>query len=382
MKRVLIVSQAITQGYVDTIIHALGQDVYIDIITGSNISGNIIHSPMHDPRSVKSRFVCWHKHYAFIMNWMKKNSNKHYDLIFAVSNPPINPIIGVKLKKVFKAPFVYMNWDLYPQVIELSMNIPLAKLVCRVWSFFNNIIYAKIDKMITIGEVMAHSLTDGLKNNIPVTVIPLSVDTQKLKPILKDQNVFVNENNLNNKFIVLYSGKMGVGHNIEIILEAAERLRNFEDIQFVFIGNGSKYSLVENYLLEHKNTNISLFPLQPDDMFPYSMACGDIGIVSQEAAMAHLFMPSKTYSMMACGEAIIGVCTDHDDLFHLINQYEIGIGVTDESAETLANAIRNLYENRELLEIMKKNARDTAVNRYSVQVIENNYKKLFDEVME
>lgn len=382
MKRVLIVSQVIPQWYVDTLRNAIGNDACIDIITGSVVAGcNVISSPPHDARSFKSRLICWMKHYRFIRKWVKNNRHRHYDLIFAVSNPPINAAIGLKLKKQFNAPFVYMNWDLYPQVIEYGIRNVVGKAVGQIWHCWNNRNYPKIDKILTIGNVMAETINIGLKNKISIDVMPIAVDTSRLRPIEKTDNPFAIEHQLADKFVVLYSGKMGVGHNIELILSASRLLKAHTDIQFVFIGNGPKYDTVKKYVEENHAKNILLLPLQPEDVFPYSMACGDVGIVSQEAIMAHLFMPSKTYSMMACGEAIIGISSAHDDLKLLIESENIGFCVTDANPEALANAILKLYNNQELMDQFKRNARFTAESKFSVDIIQKEYTKLFEKLI-
>lgn len=382
VKRALVVSQVIPQWYVDLLTNALGPDFEIDFMTGSIIKGNRIQSPKHDPRSMKSRLLCWAKHYQFAMHWLQKNKDQHYDLVFAVSNPPINPAIALKMKKQFHAPFIYMNWDLYPQVIAAQIKNPIAQFVCRLWSNWNSRHFIKIDRMLTIGDVMAESLNADLNSPIPVTVIPIAVDTDRLKPIPKKDNPFCIKYGLSDKFVVLYSGKMGMGHNIELILEAAKRLETEKDIQFVFIGEGPKYDVVQRFIDDNKSQNILLLPLQEEEIFPYSMACGDVGIVTQETSMAHLFMPSKVYSMMACGEAIVGIGTDHDDLNRIIQNSGIGISVTNQSAEELARQLLHLYTTPSQTETYKISARNTAEKIFNFNTISARYRNLFYELLE
>lgn len=382
MKNILIVSQVIPQWYIDTLRNALGEETHIDVITGSDVTGvNVISSPRHDARSFKSRLICWIKHFLFVKRWMKHNKYKHYDLIFAVSNPPINAYIGLALKKQFNAPFVYMNWDLYPQVIEYGVRNVVGKTISRLWHEWNNQNYHKIDRMLTIGNVMAETINNNLKRKIKIDVLPIAVDTNRLHPIEKSDNPFAVEHHLTDKFVILYSGKMGVGHNIELILAASLLLKQYTDIKFVFIGNGPKYEVVKRFMTENNSLNILLLPLQPEEMFPYSMACGDIGIVSQEASMAHLFMPSKTYSMMACGEAIIGIGSEHDDLKCLIENGNIGYCITDKNPNKLSELILRLYHNSSALQNFQNNARSVAVSNYSINVIETKYRKLFKELV-
>lgn len=381
-KNVLVISQVIPQWYVDLLSQALGENVHIDIMTGSGVRGSVIQSPKHDARSFKSRLICWWKHYWFVKLWAYQNKEKKYDLIFAVSNPPINSYIGLSLKKRFNAPFVYMNWDLYPQVIEETIHNSIVKYICNVWNGWNSKNYPKINRILTIGSVMADSMQRPLNRSVEITVLPIAVDTDYLKPISKDANPFVKQYNLKDKFVVLYSGKMGIGHNIELILEAAVKLQSISQIQFVFIGEGPKYSVVERFIEENQCQNILLLPLQSNEVFPYSMACGDVGIVTQETKMAHLFMPSKTYSMMACGQAIIGLGTDKDDLYHLIQENEIGISITKQDSTILAEEIKHLFYKTSDLVKYQQNARIVAKEQFSLKIIKEKYRILFKELLE
>lgn len=379
-KNVLIVAQVIPQWYVDLLTDALGPDVHVDIITGSEVRGNVIPSPLHDPRSFASRLRCWWRHYRFLCGWIRRNRHRHYDLVFAISNPPINSYVGLKLKKVFQAPFVYMNWDIYPQIIDLTIRNPLVHLVCSWWKGWNNRNYKKIDRMLTIGEVMGESINADLKRPIRVDVMPIAVNTRFLMPMDKLDNPFCREHGLSNKFVVLYSGKMGYGHNIEMILSAAEQLHTYEDIVFVFIGEGQKADLVRA-AVEQGAANLRLFPLQPEEMFRYSMACGDVGLVSEEESFAHLFMPSKTYSMLACGMPVIGICSEHDDLKRLIVDEGVGATVSDGQASSLCRCILDLYEDREKRMAVKEKARLCAEQRFDLAVIQQQYTALFKELL-
>lgn len=379
--KVLVVSQVIPQWYVDVLTHALPQNADIDIITGSKVKGNVISSPQHDATSFKSRLICWWKHFKFINKWIKQNKHNHYDLIFAVSNPPINSYVGLKLKKVFSAPFIYMNWDLYPQCIDYMVENPVVHFMCKCWHLWNSNNYPKIDKILTIGDVVAKSINSELRNKIDIKVIPIGVDTKLMRPVLREENIFCLKHDLTDKFIILYSGKMGYGHNIEMIIEAAKKLRNYRDVVFVFIGNGQKYELVKAEAEKEDNSNILLFPFQDSEMFPYSMACGDVGVVTEEEKMAHLFMPSKTYSMMACGMPILGVCTDHDDLYGVITENEIGYAVTDGKADTFAEYVLKLYNDKEKLFALKENSRNAAIKFYDISAVERQYKELFEKYL-
>ena len=384
MKRILFISQALNQSYFDMVCDALGEDVMIDLITGSQIKPKhknikVLSSPAHNPMSLKSRLICWKSHFLYVLKFVKNNKKK-YDLIFATSNPPINSYIGLLLKRKYKCPFIYMNWDIYPQVIRKTISNPLTNFICMLWSKWNRLNYPHIDRIITLGNIMAENIRHDNKK-VKVTVIPLPVDTDLLRPLKKNENQFAINQQLDNKFVVLYSGKMGRGHNIEIILEAAKSLKGNDDIKFVFIGNGEKEALVKEFLKNENINNVLLLPLQSEEIFPLSMAVGDIGIVSLDKKTSKLSVPSKIYSMMACGEAIVGISSGKDDLSELITSNRIGEVVTGENPEMLAGVIEKLYYNTNLLNDYKNNSRKTVI-QFGIDKIIERYKKLFEEVLD
>ena len=383
--RILILAQSSTPADLSVITEGMPDDTEYVLLTGSDCTvpnGRVVKTTSHDPRSLVSRFKCWFGYAKDVLKWAKKakSSGEKFDLIYANSNPPINSFLGCKLKKKFNAPFVYMNWDLYPQIVEETYSNFLIKAVCGVWHWFNSMNYPKIDRMITIGPIMAESINKPLKKKIDIDIIPIATDPEFLKPVSKEENKFIKENGLEDKFIILYSGKLGYGHNIADILSAAEILKDKNDICFVFIGNGPRVAEVET-AIENGAENVRMYPYQPTEMFKYSAACGDVAIVSQEENLAHLFLPSKTYSSMSCGTPVVGMCSLRDDLQNLINKNNIGVAVEQATPEKIAEAILSLYNNKELCEEMGARARNVIENEYNFDVVSKKYRATFESVL-
>ena len=141
------------------------------------------------------------------------------------------------------------------------------------------------------------------------------------------------------------------------MLEATLAFQNEDDTRFVFIGNGPGFDIIDSHIKQNNTQNILLLPLQPSNVFPFSIASADIGLVAQERGLETLFMPSKTYDMMAAGLAIIGISDGINDLTNLIRRYELGSIVRPGYADELVTAIRALKSNRNELARCKRNAR-------------------------
>ena len=274
-----------------------------------------------------------------------------------------------------------MNWDLYPQIIEATISSPIVKLPCKIWGHWNAKNYPLIDRIVTIGPQMAEMIRSSTKSDVKLSVISLGINPTELNPIHKQDNKFLLANNLVDKFIVLFSGKMGVGHNIELILQAASHFQDNPDVVFVFIGSGPKYHLIEEYIANNNPENVKLFPWQDRDMFPYSIACGDIAIVTEEKAVEGLALPSRVFSMMSCGEAIIGICGEKDDLYRIVMSNGIGECVIDNSPESLSELVETLRKDTVRLEQMKKNSRLLIENEYSIENSIKAYRDLINELI-
>ncbi len=380
--KILIVSQKISDQHLTIIKSALPKESKIEIVTGSNLNlFDYIKAPPHNPKSIRSRLKCWRDFYRFVKKKIIKDKSRQYDIIFSTSNPPINGLLGIKLKKRFKAKFIYMNWDLYPQVIEQSMNGVLPKILSFFWNKLNNRIYPKVDQMVTIGKVMSNTINYSLRKKIQIDIIPMFTDTKIMRPIKKNENIFSINNKLVDKFVVLFSGKMGLGHNLEILLESSKYLREYSEIQFLFIGYGQKYDMISEWIDNEKAENVRIMTLQSNEMFPFSMATGDIGFITQEKKSSKCFMPAKTYDMMASGLAIISYSEGNDDLSNLVNQYELGISVTENSPLKLANYIKSLYLDKEKTSFYKENSRNVAVKKFDISKVTKKYQKTFNKVI-
>ena len=118
-------------------------------------------------------------------------------------------------------------------------------------------------------------------------------------------------------------------------------------------------------LAEQHQANITLLPWQPIDMLPYSLSSADIAFVSLDKGSEGISMPSKTYSAMAAGSAILASCALNSDLADVVTTSNCGVVVEPRNVDEVVRAITNLCSNPEDLKTLKQNSRNAAVERYS-----------------
>ena len=180
----------------------------------------------------------------------------------------------------------------------------------------------------------------------------------------------------------MYSGKMGLGHGFDEILTVASKLRDRQDILFAFIGHGSAYNYIEEYIKDNSLTNCVILPYQPIDMLPYSLGAADVSFITIKEQTDGLFLPSKIYDAMSSGSAIICISGGNNDVAHMVEQDSVGIQVQSGNAEKLKDAVVRFADDEEFLANCQKKARELAICQYSIDIVGKQYTTLFKEVTE
>ena len=159
--------------------------------------------------------------------------------IYLSSNPPILPFINL----LFKNQSVIHIYDVYPDALLASKMFTQKSLIYKIFSFFNKKSFQKSLQIYTPSNGMKEMLSNYIQKK-KITVVNWWSDSEFIKPIPKKENKFLKTIDLQDKFIILYSGNFGFSHNIEKILSTALLFKNENQIAFILIGNGPKKILL------------------------------------------------------------------------------------------------------------------------------------------
>lgn len=310
--------------------------VKVNKIVKYNRSGNVL------------RILTWLLATIHIYFLIKTIYRKDYLLI--VTNPPTAPLIPL----VCSNRFSLMIFDVYPDALYKTGVIGEKSFITRCWHKANKRVFRRAENIFTLSEGMARGLGNYAgKNNI--SVVPLWSDNEFFKPIEKTINPFIYEFKFNNKFIVLYSGNLGATHNIEVLPELAERLKN-DNILFLIFGDGDRKTWLETEIRDRRLLNLTLLPLQPAERLAYTFSAADVAIVSLSKNASFLSLPSKTFSFMAAGLPLLCIAEDDSELNSLVKKYDNGKCFTHEQIEEISAYIKDLAENKILVDHYSKNS--------------------------
>ncbi len=174
---------------------------------------------------------------------------------------------------------------------------------------------------------------------------------------------------------MLYSGNIGRLHDIESIAIAAKLLSN-QAIQIVFIGDGAKLKILEQYQQEYKLNNILLLPFQPREIIPLSLTACDVSLVSLVPGAEKIIAPCKLYGMLSAGKAIVAISESGSYLDKLLTTYNCGVNCPPNQPQKLATILSDLADDLVGVKKMGENARKLYEEKYTFNRAVDEYEKL------
>ncbi|RYG25081.1 glycosyltransferase WbuB [bacterium] len=289
------------------------------------------------------------------------------DVVF-VTSPPIFPAVpAMMLAKKWKAKLVFDIRDLWPDEIvavgaakEGSKAVEMVRRVER-----------KVYKMADIVSCTTHAFID--------TVCSRGVDRKKtiLTPNGADLAIFhprekfnehVEEYGLGDRFVVMYSGLLGIKHGLETILEAAKHLQDEKGIVFFMRGNGPRKEALFDQAKEMGLDNVVFGGEKPMETLPYLISRADVCVTNLlPDAYLEKIISVKIFEYMACEKPVVAALAGESA--KVITDADAGFVVPAGDGKAMADAIRKLYKDRELCEAMGKRGRKHVEENYSRELI-------------
>lgn len=306
--------------------------------------------------------------------------NLSIDLLKGRSREPIvvstNTFFVPLIATFFNRRVIHLVYDLFPEAMVHSGKWTDGQKKVR---FFRWIVYLTLKRSamnVFLGKRLkdyVESVHGSLNNSL---IIPVGADSS---PFIKFPEI------INPRIKILYCGNFGNMHDSNTLFEYLKQDPP-EGIEFVFHCSGPKRKLLETFRnsqrLKSLGSSSLVDYLKVAESLNYedwtkAMQSAQVALVTMSAGSEEVVMPSKTYSAMMAGQAILAIAPEASDLVDLIKQTECGWWVKPGDIDGLRNIISEIRQGGEALAIRRKNAFKSAHSSFGQDQLAKKWLDLF-----
>jgi glycosyltransferase involved in cell wall biosynthesis len=183
---------------------------------------------------------------------------------------------------------------------------------------------------------------------------------------------------LDSKFVILYSGTLGLKHNPLLILEAAKELQSDPRYLFLVVSEGLGAELLKKEKIANKLTNLKIMPFQDYEILPKILASADVLLSILENDAATYSVPSKVLTYLCSNRPIILSVSSDNLAVKIIEESNAGYFIEPGNTNQLVDRIKILSDNPELQAILGRNGRIYAEANFNITKIGEKFITIFN----
>ena len=302
------------------------------------------------------------------------------DVIFVMSPPLTIGLTAFVLGLLKRIPYCYNLQDIWPEV-AVKLGMLRGRRLIAFFEAMEKFIYHHSRRIFAISdEFKSNLIAKGVAAD-KIEVIPNFTDTEFIKPMEK-ANRFSLANGLADKFTVLYAGNVGLSQGLEVILDAAEQLKDRSEIVFAIIGEGGCREDLISDAARRGLQNVKLLPFQPESDVPMVYAAADVALIPLRRGITENSVPCKTYSIMAAAKPYIAGVDKGSTVWKLTDQVGCGVCVEPENGRALAEAVLRLQSDAEARNRMGVKGRQFVERNFAREAITDRYRVALENLIE
>ena len=296
------------------------------------------------------------------------------DALIVSTSPPLCSLAALICSWLRGIPICYWVMDLNPdQIIKLGI-LKASSLPVRLMNWLNRLILGRAKRVILLDRFMAERVQRKLDVAEKTVVIPPWPHNDHSAQIDHASNPWRKKHVGDGRLVVMHSGNHSLAHPLDTVMQAALRLQDEEDLEFLFIGGGLGKRNIEALIERERPRNIRSLPYQPLETLHYSLAAADVHIVSVGNEVVGISHPCKIYGAMAAGRPILLLGPPSCHATDILRNHNIGWHIAHGDVNGAVEILREIrHTPRERLEEMGRTARELVRRHYSRNALRNRF---------
>jgi colanic acid biosynthesis glycosyl transferase WcaI len=293
-----------------------------------------------------------------------------FDLVVAMTSPPLISVLGALLVKLRGGRFVLWVMDLNPDEAIAAGWLEKRSATARFLEWLLSYSLNRAEKIIVLDRFVKQRIIDKGVVQEKVLVIPPWSHDDAISYDGPGRIRFRADHELEDKFVVMYSGNHSPCHPLDTLLDAARALSNNNKIAFCFAGGGSEMKKVKASIRRDKLTNVLCLDYRPLDELAGSLSAADLHVVVMGDPFVGIVHPCKIYNILSIGTPLlyIGPPESHvSDIFSGTNDSKDAFSASHGDVDAVVSHI--LYAASRTGAGSSTRARNSAANAFSKQMI-------------
>src|SRR5712671_7339845 len=280
------------------------------------------------------------------------------DVVLGMTDPPFEGIVAAAVALLKGKPLVYNVRDLYPDM-AMGGSIVEPGLLTKVWERLHRWALRRATRVVVLGDDMrARIVAKGVQaERVSVVRDGAEIRAAGSQPTMDLEVVRAIRSDF--KFVLVHAGNLGFYGAWETLVAAARELAD-EGIGLVFVGDGAQRRQIE--VAAAGCTNVRFLPFFPASKISSVLAAPDAHIVTIKRGLEGVIVPSKMYGILAAGKPIVAVAGKDTDVAKIGEERGFAVSANPDDASRVADVIRQISGNAEMLKRMGEAARFAAID--------------------
>jgi glycosyltransferase involved in cell wall biosynthesis len=227
------------------------------------------------------------------------------DVVVATTPQFFTAVAGGFVSRIYRRPFVFEIRDLWPDSI-VAVGAMKEGWIIRMIRRVEQFLYRRADLIITVTSSFRDILIGRGIDGGKIVVVTNGIDTRQLTPGPASA-ALRHRLKLEDKSVVSYIGTVGMAHGLQMILDAADRMRDRRrDVHFLIVGSGAELQELRDQAAQRKLTNVTFVGrVAHAEVIEYWRLSDVTLVLLKNTPLFRTVIPSKIFEAMATGTPII-----------------------------------------------------------------------------
>lgn len=264
------------------------------------------------------------------------------DVLVALTTPPLLPAAAAAVARARGIPLVTWIQDVYPEVAGALGALAPDSAVYRGSQALMRRAHGTAARVVTLSAGMAARVRAQGAPEDRVRVIWNWADGERIFPVPAAANPFRQRHGLGERFVLLYSGNVGLAHDLSGLVEAMRRLEaRCPRLVLLVVGAGG--GLPEVRRRAAGLGNVRFLPRQPREELAESLSAADLHCVALRPGLEGLVVPSKLYGALAAGRPVLYLGPPGCEVARTVRELDAGWIVDQTDPAAIAERLAEVY---------------------------------------